>query len=73
MDREEKLMEELIKTAKEKKYSRYELEMIFTIVMSKLAEKLGYSSEEGLELAIEKVKTNENGRDCINSLIEIIK
>ena len=72
MDEIRELMIDLIKTSKGKGYSRQAIEIIGAIACSERAVELGYTTNEGLSIAINLVKEHDNERDCINALIELI-
>ena len=69
----EKTARNFIELAKRKGYSRDAVEIIGTVACSETANKLGYSSVDGLKLAKEYCEKYDNERDCINALLEIIK
>ena len=73
MEKIRKAMEEMVDLAKSKNYTREEVEIIGTIVCSTTAKICGYTPLEGLKLAKEYCEKYDNGRDCINALVEIIK
>lgn len=73
---DEKIREKLIEfidKAYDKGYSKEAARIIGTVVCSEKAEVLGYSTIDGLNLAIKYVEKYSNEKECINKLIEIIK
>ena len=68
-----KKMIEVVDKAYDKGYSKESTRIIVTIVCSERAVELGYAPVDGLNLAIKNIEKYQNEKDCINSLIEIIK
>ena len=72
-EKEKVLMRNFIEICKAKDYSEESVRIMGTICLSKNAIEKGFSSLEMFSIATDYVRENKNEKDCINSLIELLK
>ena len=72
-EKEKVLMRDFIEICKEKDYSEESVRIMGTMCLSKNAIEKGFSSLEMFTIATDYVREKKNERECIDSLIEILK